>query len=66
MNDPPLKDRDHWEGLALSLDLTIEGQRLIAQEILWEMKAVWRWIGRCPGRFSLAIRRVTGRLPRPV
>ena len=33
---------DHWEMLAEATDLTIEGHRLIAQEIGHEMKLLWR------------------------
>jgi hypothetical protein len=36
-------DRDHWEMFAESMDLTIEGHRLIAQEIIYEARLLWRW-----------------------
>jgi hypothetical protein len=32
---------DHWELYAEALDLTIEGHRLIAQEIAYEGKLLW-------------------------
>jgi hypothetical protein len=35
-------DQDHWELFAHSMDLSIEGYRLIAKEIGDEMKWVWR------------------------
>jgi hypothetical protein len=33
---------DHWEMFAEGMDLTIEGHRLIAQEIIYEVKLLWR------------------------
>jgi hypothetical protein len=33
---------DHWEMFADAMDLTIEGHRLIAQEIIYEVKLLWR------------------------
>jgi hypothetical protein len=33
---------DHWEMFAEAMDLTIEGHRLIAQEIAYEAKLLWR------------------------
>jgi hypothetical protein len=33
---------DHWEIYAEAMDLTIEGHRLIAQEIVYEVKVLWR------------------------
>ena len=33
---------DHWEIFAETMDLTIEGHRLIAQEIVYEAKLLWR------------------------
>ena len=33
---------DHWEMFADAMDLTIEGHRLIAQEIGHEAKLLWR------------------------
>jgi hypothetical protein len=36
-------DRDHWEMFAETMDLTIEGHRLIAQEIIYEARLLWRW-----------------------
>jgi hypothetical protein len=32
---------DHWEMFAQAMDLTIEGHRLIAQEIGYEAKQLW-------------------------
>jgi len=37
-------DRDHWQMYAESMDLTIEGHRLIAQEIVYEAKLLWRGV----------------------
>lgn len=37
-------NRDHWEIFAETTDLTIEGHRLIAQEIIYEVKLLWRRI----------------------
>jgi len=56
-NDEP----DHWEMYAEAMDLTIEGHRLIAQEIVYEVKALWRGVvsrlrglaGMAPGRRSI-------------
>ena len=33
---------DHWEMFADAMDLTIEGHRLIAQEIGYEARMLWR------------------------
>ena len=41
MNDREPTDRDHWEMFAESMDLTIEGHRLIAEEIIYELKLLW-------------------------
>ena len=35
-------ERDHWDIYADCMDLTIEGHRLIAQEIMCEVKLLWR------------------------
>ena len=49
MNEPKPRDRDHWDIYAECLDLTIEGHRLIAQELVFEAKMAWRavrhWVG---------------------
>lgn len=37
-------EQDHWEIYAEAMDLTIEGHRLIAQEIVYEVKALWRTV----------------------
>jgi hypothetical protein len=47
MDDRELTPRDpeagdHWDVYAEAMDLTIEGHRLIAQEIIYEMKLLWR------------------------
>ena len=47
MDDPTLTNRDeahedHWETFAVAMELTIEGQRLIAEEIGFEAKLLWR------------------------
>ena len=47
MNDSGRQDRDqpnddHWAMFADAMDLTIEGHRLIAQEIIYESKVLWR------------------------
>jgi hypothetical protein len=36
-------DHDHWAMFAEAMDLTIEGHRLIAQEIGYEARLLWRW-----------------------
>jgi hypothetical protein len=33
---------DHWETFAVAMELTIEGNRLIAEEIGFELKWLWR------------------------
>lgn len=33
---------DHWETFAVAMELTIEGHRLIAEEIGFELKMLWR------------------------
>jgi hypothetical protein len=43
---PDRSDLDHWEMFADAMDLTIEGHRLIAQEIAFEAKALWRMLAR--------------------
>ena len=40
-NDDHAND-DHWEMFAEAMDLTIEGHRLIAEEIGHEVKLAWR------------------------
>ena len=45
MYDHEPRDPDHWEMFAEFMDLTIEGHRLIAQEIVHEIKLLWRTIG---------------------
>lgn len=45
MYDHEPRDPDHWEMFAESMDLTIEGHRLIAQEIVYEVKLLWRAMG---------------------
>lgn len=47
MNDRDVTERtqaneDHWEMFAEAMDLTIEGHRLIAQEIGHEVTLLWR------------------------
>lgn len=37
-------NEDHWEMFADAMDLTIEGHRLIAQEIIFEAKLLWRGV----------------------
>jgi hypothetical protein len=39
---PDAPDGDHWEMFADAADLTIEGHRLIAEEIGYEVKLLWR------------------------
>jgi hypothetical protein len=39
---PDPMSEDHWEMFAQAMDLTIEGHRLIAEEIGHELKLVWR------------------------
>jgi len=46
-NQPPRPDDtnlDHWEMFAEAMDLTIEGHRLIAEEIVFECKLLGRTI----------------------
>jgi hypothetical protein len=57
--DPDERDPtelDHWEMFADAMDLTIEGHRLIAQEIGYEAKALWRgivsWLREMTGNTS--------------
>ncbi|MGA3005371.1 MAG: hypothetical protein ABSE20_27000 [Acetobacteraceae bacterium] len=41
----PIQDEaheDHWETFAVAMELTIEGHRLIAEEIGFEAKLLWR------------------------
>jgi hypothetical protein len=61
MNDRDRMDRDqanrdHWEMFADAMDLTIEGHRLIAQEIGYEVKLLWRgalsWLREVPGMMT--------------
>ncbi len=49
---------DHWEIFAQAMDLSIEGHRLIAQEIVYEAKLLWRAaMARGRALFSGAARR---------
>jgi hypothetical protein len=51
---------DHWETFAVAMELTIEGHRLIAEEIGFELKLLWRgaitwlreWVEMLPRRRS--------------
>jgi hypothetical protein len=41
----PIREKaqeDHWETFAVAMELTIEGHRLIAEEIGFELKLLWR------------------------
>jgi hypothetical protein len=53
MNGQDPRDHDHWDTFADSADLTIEGQRLIAQEIVYEVRVLWRlatsWLRQVTG-----------------
>jgi hypothetical protein len=40
-SDRDQADQDHWEIFAEAMDLTIEGHRLIAEEIIFEVKLAW-------------------------
>jgi hypothetical protein len=47
MDNRDLADRneaneDHWDTFAVAMELTIEGHRLIAEEIGFELKLLWR------------------------
>ena len=42
MTDRDKLEADHWDVFAEAMDLTIEGHRLIAQEIVYEVKLLWR------------------------
>jgi hypothetical protein len=47
MDDPTLThqpdaQQDHWETFAVAMELSIEGHRLIAEEIGFELKLLWR------------------------
>jgi hypothetical protein len=58
MNDREPDDRDHWEMMVESMDLTIEGHRLIANEIAYETKALWRGlVNKANDLMSLLARR---------
>jgi hypothetical protein len=49
---------DHWAMFAEAMDLTIEGHRLIAQEIVYETKVAWRgMVGRLRALTGTAARR---------
>ena len=52
------QNRDHWEVYADAMDLTIEGHRLIAEEIVYEVKLLWRGVmSRLLDVFSASTRR---------
>ncbi len=43
----PIREKaqeDHWETFAVAMELTIEGHRLIAEEIGFEAKLLWRCV----------------------
>jgi hypothetical protein len=42
MEDGKSADHDHWDMFAESVDLTIEGHRLIAEEIIYEARLLCR------------------------
>jgi hypothetical protein len=56
MDDHDLRTEDHWEAFAVATELTIEGQRLIAEEIGIELKLLWRsatsWLREVAGMVS--------------
>jgi len=35
-------NEDHWDSFAVAMELTIEGHRLIAEEIGFELRLLWR------------------------
>lgn len=37
-----MQDHGYWVGCARSVELTIEGQQLVAQELAREVRALWR------------------------
>ena len=51
-------DLDHWDMFADAMDLTIEGHRLIAEEIVYEAKLLWRAVVSW-------LRDLVGAAPRP-
>jgi hypothetical protein len=42
MTEQTPESRDHWLMMAEMSDLTLEGHRLIAMEIAFELKLAWR------------------------
>lgn len=52
MNEQEPHDRDHWDIYAACMDLTIEGHRLIAEELMFEIKSLWsvvtHWVHDLP------------------
>jgi|HubBroStandDraft_1064217.scaffolds.fasta_scaffold111469_1 hypothetical protein len=56
--DPDHANLDHWDMYAEAMDLTIEGHRLIAQEIAFEVKLLWRAaVSRLRGMAGMVPRR---------
>ena len=51
------KPADHWDSFAEAMDLTIEGHRLIAQEIVYETKLLWRMVADSVREWLAAARR---------
>lgn len=43
MSGHPTDERDHWDIYAETMDLTIEGHQLLAQELICELKCLGRW-----------------------
>jgi hypothetical protein len=46
MSGHPTAERDHWDIYAETMDLTIEGHQLLAQELVCELKSLGRWLAR--------------------
>ncbi len=57
-HEPASENGDHWEMFAEATDLTIEGHRLIAQEIIYELKVLgWGVAGWMRGLLATGARR---------
>ncbi len=55
---PDHANLDHWDMFAEATDLTIEGHRLIAEEIVYEVRLLWRGIASwLRGMIGLTVRR---------
>lgn len=58
-----MHEPDFWTCCAESMEMSIEGNRLIAAEIAWGFQTLWRRIGRWLGSIASVARVPNRHLP---